>query len=108
MVTKRGFEMVERKPRVAITLSDETREIMQRLAELEKTQMTKVVAGIVESFAPTAKQLVEAMEAAQGLPEMKRQQLVAAMEAIEPDLLAAADAATGAFNDAIGIVGKLK
>lgn len=100
--------MADRKPRVAITLSDETRAIMQRLAELEGTQMTKVIASIVESFAPTAKQLVAAMEVAQQLPDEKRRKLVAAMEEIEPDLMGKATAAQTAFSDALGLVDGLK
>jgi uncharacterized protein (DUF1778 family) len=100
--------MVTQRQRVAVTLSDETREIVQRLADLEGTSMSKIVASIVESFAPTAQQLVAAMEAVKDFPEEKRRQLVAAMEKIEPELLGKADAATTAFNDALGLVDGLK
>ena len=39
--------MVTQRQRVAVTLSDETRELVHRLAELQETSASKVVAGIV-------------------------------------------------------------
>lgn len=100
--------MATQRQRVAVTLSDETREIVQRLADLEGTSMSKIIAGIVESFAPTAQQLVTAMEAAQNLPEEKRLQLVAAMEQIEPELLVKTQSAQSAFSDALDLVETVK
>lgn len=78
---------------------------MQRLAELEGIPVSKVVSGIVESFAPTAQQLVEAMQAMANLPETKRAQIAAMVQAVEGDVTAKATDAQAAFTDALKMVG---
>lgn len=93
----------ERKPRVAVTLSDETRELVNRLAELEGTSASRVVAGIVEEFAPTIRQLIDASEAVKKLSDQKRAEIAAAIERMEPELLEQLNRAQSSFNAALGL-----
>lgn len=95
--------MTVRKPRIAVTLSDETRELVQRLADLEETSSSRVVAGIVEAFAPTARQIIEATEAMQRFPEAQRQQIAEAIGSLEPEILAKLGAAQEAFTSALDL-----
>lgn len=97
--------MNERKPRVAVTLSDEAREVVQRLAELENTSMSKIVTGIVESFLPTARQLADLGEAAQNATAEQKARLTALMQQVEAEVLGKADDASTAFDDVLGQAG---
>lgn len=96
--------MVDRKPRVAVTLSDETRELVQQLADLEGTSASRVVAGIVEQFAPTIKQLIDAMAAFKAAPAEKQAQIASQLEAMEADVLGKATDAQDALTNALGQV----
>lgn len=96
--------MVTQRQRVAVTLSDETRELVHRLAELQETSASKVVAGIVEEFAPTIRQLVEAMEAFKAAPAEVQAQIAAQVEAIEPDVINSAAEAQANFQNALGLM----
>jgi len=94
----------DRRPRLALTLSDEARDVVERLAELEGTSMTKVVSGIVDAFVPTARQLVEALEAARNLPEERRQRIAALAESMTAELLEQAESVQADFSDVFDAV----
>lgn len=101
MVTK-GAEMnAERKPRVAVTLSDEALDIVQRLAALEKTSASKVVAGIVEEFLPIARQLVELGETTASLDDGQRAKLQQLAQAMETGVIPKSNEALAAFQAAL-------
>lgn len=99
-----GFVAADRRPRLALTLSDEARDVVERLAELEGTSMTKVVSGIVDAFVPTARQLVEALEAARNLPEERRQRIAALAESMTAELLEQAESVQADFSDVFDAV----
>ena len=100
--------MVDRKPRVAVTLNDDTRELMMRLAEIEGTSASRVVASIVEAFAPTARQIIDAAEALQQFPEAQRRDIAAAFESMAPDVQEKLGAAQEAFSAALNVAGGTK
>lgn len=97
--------MVTQRQRVAVTLSDEAREVMQRLATLEDTSMSKIVAGIVESFLPTARQLADLGEAAQNASAEQKARLAALMEQVEAEVLGKASDASDTFHGVLGQAG---
>lgn len=93
--------MTERKPRIAVTLSEDTRVLVQRLAEFEGSNPSKVVAGIVEEFAPIMRQMVEAFDAVADAPAEKRARVAALAEQMEAEVLGKTDAAHAAFTDVL-------
>lgn len=93
--------MVERKPRVAVTLSDEALDVVQRLAVLENTSASKVIASIVQEFLPVARQLVEIGEATSDLNEAQRAKLQMLAQAMESGVLPKSNEALAAFQQAL-------
>lgn len=99
--------MVERKPRVAVTLSDEALELVQRLAQLNKGHRgakysaAGVVAELIEAQIPMLRQLVELGEASKNLTDEQRARLAALADNIEPRVTGDAATALGSWNDAL-------
>lgn len=93
--------MTTRTPRVGVTLSEEARDIVQRLAALENTSASKVVASIVDEFLPVARQLVELGESAQTLTDEQREKLQALAQAMEAGVIPKSEAALEAFNSSL-------
>lgn len=94
--------MATQRPRVAVTLSDEAHDVVHRLAALENTSASKVIAGIVEEFLPVARQLVELGESAQSLDDTQRAKLQQLAQAMEAGVIPKSNEALAAFQDALG------
>jgi len=94
--------MATQRPRVGVTLSEEALDIVQRLAALEKTSASKVVAGMVEEFLPIARQLVELGETTASLDDGQRAKLAALAQAMETGVIPKSNEALAAFQDALG------
>lgn len=97
--------MANQRPRIAVTLSDDAREVVQRLADLEETSMSKIVAGIVEAFLPTARQLADLGEAAQNATAEQKARLAALMQQMETEVLGKATDATDSWQGVIDQAG---
>lgn len=93
--------MTTRTPRVGVTLSEEARDVVQRLAALQNTSASKVVAEIVEEFLPVARQLVELGESASNLDAAQRAKLQALAQSMEAGVLPKSNEALVAFQDAL-------
>lgn len=93
--------MATRVPRVGVTLSEEDRDLVQRLAALQETSTSKVIAAIVADFRPVLRQVVELGEASKNLTDEQRARVAALAENIEPQLMGDAAAAIGSWNDAV-------
>lgn len=93
--------MATRVPRVGVTLSDEDRDLVQRLAALEGTSASKIIAGIVADFRPVLRQVVELGEASKNLTDEQRARVAALADNIEPQLTGDASAALGSWNEAV-------
>lgn len=95
--------MTQRKPRIAITVSDEAREALARLAELEGKPASTIAGSMVDSFLPMMNQLIDAMEAMTKLPEEKRAQIAAVVESMESDVMGKVQDAQTAFTDVLNV-----
>lgn len=93
--------MVTRTPRVGVTLSDAARDVIERLAELEGTSMSKVISSIVDEFLPVALQLVELGEATAHLNDSQRAKLREVAEAMETGILPQTQETVAAFTEAL-------
>lgn len=93
--------MATRVPRVGVTLSDEDRDLVQRLAALQETSASKIIASIVADFRPVLRQVVELGEASKNLTEEQRARVAALAENLEPQLMGDASAAISSWNDAV-------
>lgn len=97
----KGFFMIERKPRIAVTLSDEARDVVNRLAALEDTSASRVIASIVEEFLPVARQLVELGESAGAMTEDQKKRLQALAAAMEAGVVPKSQETLAAFQAAL-------
>lgn len=99
--------MVERKPRVAVTLSDEALDLVERLAVLNKEagagrySAAGVVAELIEAQLPMLRQLVELGEQARNLTAEQRQRVSEVAELLEKQVLGSAGNALGSWDDAM-------
>lgn len=75
------------KPRIAITLDQETYDVVARLAELQSRSKGSVVADLVESVLPPLRRTVALLEAAQQAPEDVKAGLRSVVESAHNDLL---------------------
>jgi len=94
--------MTTRTPRVGVTLSEEDRDLVQRLAAIENTSASKVIAGIVAEFRPVMRQIVELGEASRNLTDSQRSKLQAMAAEMESGVMGKSTAALDAFNEALG------
>lgn len=75
------------KPRIAITLEQETFDVIARLAELQSRSKGAVVADLIESVLPPLRRTIALIEAAQQAPEHVKAGLRSVVEATHDDLL---------------------
>lgn len=75
------------KPRIAITLEQETYDVVARLAELQSRSKGAVVADLLEAVLPPLRRTVALLEAAQQAPEHVKAGLRSVVEATHDDLL---------------------
>lgn len=100
--------MATRVPRIAVTLKPETRDLVQRLAELNELagagrySAAGVIAELIEAQAPMLRQLVELGEQARTLTDEQRARVAGVVDSLETDVLGAADGAMAQWNDAVG------
>lgn len=90
-----------RRPRVAVTLSDEALDIVQRLAAIEKTSASKVIASVIEEFLPVARQLVALGESVGDLDEGKKSQLAMLAQQMETGLIPKNEELLKSFTDTV-------
>jgi metal-responsive CopG/Arc/MetJ family transcriptional regulator len=80
--------MATKTPRIQVTLSERSYEIVTRLAELQQSNRSRIIAELVNDLAPVMGQLLETMEAAarvreenvQGVRDASRE----ALERLQP------------------------
>lgn len=75
------------KPRIAITLEQETYDVIARFAELQSRSKGAVVSDLLESVLPPLRRTIALLEAAQQAPEHVKQGLRSVVEATHDDLL---------------------
>lgn len=75
------------KPRIAITLEQETFDVIARFAELQSRSKGAVVAELLEAVLPPLRRTIALLEAAQQAPEHVKQGLRSVVEATHDDLL---------------------
>lgn len=96
--------MVTQRQRIAVTLSDEARDLVQRLAALNESagagrySAAGVVAELIEAQVPMLRQLVELGEQARALTDEQRARVMAMADELEPELMASAEGALDAWN----------
>lgn len=56
--------MATKTPRIAVTLSEESYEIVSRLAAAQQSSRSRIIAEVINDLAPIMGQLVDTMEAA--------------------------------------------
>lgn len=94
-------EKVERRPRVAVTLSDEAHDIVHRLAVIEGTSASRIIAGVIQDFLPVARQLVELGESVGQLDDSQKKKLEALAAAMEAGVMVKSSDALEAFSAAL-------
>ena len=80
--------MATKTPRIQVTLSERSYEIVTRLADLQQSNRSRIIAELVNDLAPVMGQLLETMEAAarvreenvQGVRDASRE----ALERLQP------------------------
>lgn len=99
--------MAERKPRVAVTLSDEALDLVERLAVLNRDagaarySAAGVVAELIEAQIPMLRQIVELGEKARNLTDEQRERMEKVAESIEAGVLGTAGDALASWSDAM-------
>lgn len=76
------------KPRITVTLSDPTFQVIARMAELGGVSRGSVVADMLETVAPVLGRTVAVLEAAQEAPKSLKEGLVKVAESVQNDLAA--------------------
>lgn len=75
------------KPRIAITLEQETYDVIARLAELQSRSKGAVVADLIDAVIPPLRRTVALLEAAQDAPDLVKSKLRSVVESAHQDLL---------------------
>lgn len=78
------------KPRIAITLSEPTYNVIARMAELQGRSRGSVVAELMESVSPALGRTVALLEAAADAPKQVREGLKGVVEQVHGELVAVA------------------
>ncbi|WP_460985719.1 hypothetical protein, partial [Staphylococcus aureus] len=65
------------KPRVAVTLENQTHEVISRLASLQKRSRSAVIADLLDSIVPALSRTVALLEAAREAPNEVKRGLIA-------------------------------
>lgn len=82
------------KPRIAVTLDQNTYEVVARLAELQSRSKGAVVGDLLDAAVQPMRRTVALLEAAASAPESLKQGLRSVFESVHDDLAAAA----GGYN----------
>lgn len=76
--------MATKTPRIQVTLSEEAHRVVSRLAELQQSNRSRIIAELVNDLTPVMSQLLDTMEAASRVrAENVRGVRDASMEALE-------------------------
>lgn len=75
------------KPRIAVTLNQNTFDVIARMAELQRCSRGSVVAELLESVSPALARTVALLEAASEAPKQVRDGLRSVVEGVHNDLV---------------------
>ena len=78
--------MATTKPRIQVTLNENTYATIKRLAKLQGQSMSKVVGDVMESIHPPLMRTVALIDAANDAPDKVKTDLVRAAETLEKEL----------------------
>lgn len=79
--------MATKKPRVAVTLNENTHEVIARLAEIQGRSRGAVIADLLNEVAPVMARTVALLEAAAAAPGQVKDGLRKTFEGLHADLL---------------------
>ncbi len=89
------------KPRVAVTLENQTHEVISRLASLQKRSRSAVIADLLDSIVPALSRTVALLEAAREAPNEVKRGLISVIEGIHEDFVAVSGKSTGDLDEFI-------
>lgn len=89
------------KPRVAVTLENQTHEVISRLASLQKRSRGAVIADLLDSIVPALSRTVALLEAAREAPNEVKRGLISVIEGIHEDFVAVSGKSTGDLDEFI-------
>lgn len=81
--------MATTRPRITVTLTDETHALLKDLSALSGKSMSFLISDLVEGIIPQLSRTVEVMKAAKNAPEEIRQKIIEQYEQSEQKILEA-------------------
>ena len=81
--------MATMRPRITVTLTDETHALLKDLSALSGKSMSFLISDLVEGIIPQLSRTVEVMKAAKNAPEEIRQKIIEQYEESEQKILEA-------------------
>lgn len=100
--------MATMKPRITITLEPDQHDVLRRLADLQRTSMSKIVAEFLGEVTPILENVANALEAVQRASSDARAKFVRTAEVAEEELRPLAEFARSQFDMFAAEIGRIE